>query len=514
MQVLSMLGKQIAEIWKQFGVNQKVSIVLAILVTLGLIGGVMYWSVQPDFRLLYSGLSLKDASAMREKIEEAKIPLEVRDSGSALYVPASDVYRARLLLAAEGLPKDTSSGFELFEQPKFGLTDFAQQINYQRALQGELERTLVAMDNIDSARVSLALPKDKLFASDGEQKASASIMINASSAISQVQVRSISHIVASAVRGLDPSAVAIVDQRGRTLAAPHGDEEDQLAQASDQLDVQKNFAARIAQNAQSVLDAFLGKNNSVVTVHPELDFDRIEQRNEKYDAEGRVVRSERIISESTSKPELGGGGAAGVFQNTPVGSPQETTLETAMSKSKKENIQTEYLVPSGVERVVRTGARLKRLSVSCAIAEGESERSPDELQEIEALVKAAVGFVPGRDSVEVKEMRFVREAPVSAPWFQELPFDVNSLLRGVGLTGMILVILLVGRRMINSASVKSVEVGVPLKSVGAAQSEGKLAEARAGSGKEVDVDLFETLQSVKEDPKKAAAWIARSMEVS
>ena len=105
MQVLSMLGKQIAEIWKQFGVNQKVSIVLAILVTLGLIGGVMYWSVQPDFRLLYSGLSLKDASAMREKIEEAKIPLEVRDSGSALYVPASDVYRARLLLAAEGLPK-------------------------------------------------------------------------------------------------------------------------------------------------------------------------------------------------------------------------------------------------------------------------------------------------------------------------------------------------------------------------------------------------------------------------
>lgn len=216
MNSLKLLGLQLKEIWKHFGVNQKASTLFALVVVIVAVVGLLYWSARPDYRLLYSGLSLKDAGAMQEKLNEQKIPVELKDSGTAIYVPVNEVYRARLFLASKGLPKDTSTGFELFEQPKFGLTDFAQQVNYQRALQGELERTISSMNGIEGAKIMLVLPKDKLFASDKNQKASASIMVTlgAGMALSPSQVQSIVQLVASSVPALTANDITVSDQSG------------------------------------------------------------------------------------------------------------------------------------------------------------------------------------------------------------------------------------------------------------------------------------------------------------
>ena len=137
---LRVLSLQIQELWRHFGPYQKTGIICGLLVTISLMVSMLFWSSRPEFRLLYSSLSLKDAAAIQEKLDEERIKYRLRNSGSSIYVPSSDVYNARLLLATEGFPKDTTAGFELFEEPKFGLTDFAQKINYQRALQGELEK--------------------------------------------------------------------------------------------------------------------------------------------------------------------------------------------------------------------------------------------------------------------------------------------------------------------------------------------------------------------------------------
>ena len=238
---LGLLLRQLKDIWSHFGVNQKVSVILALVVVGGITGGVLYWSAKPSFALLYSGMSLGDAAAAREKLADEKILVELRDSGRAIYVPAGDVYRGRLVLASAGLPKNTTAGFEMFEQPKFGLTEFAQKVNYQRALQGELERTIANVEGIQSARVMLVLPSDRLFASDAEKRASASVMLGLSggSTLTSAQIRSIKQLVSSAVPGLSSSAVAITDQQGRLLSQRVETEENQLGSVNDQIEIQE-----------------------------------------------------------------------------------------------------------------------------------------------------------------------------------------------------------------------------------------------------------------------------------
>jgi len=302
---MSVLGRQLGSIWQHFGVNQKVSIVLALVATIALIGGLLTWSARPDYRLLYSGLSLEDAAAARERIEDEKIPVQLRDSGRSIYVPAKDVYRCRLLLAAEGLPKDSSTGFELFEQPKFGLTDFAQRINYQRALQGELERTINAMSGIRSCRVTLVLPQRSLFATEAEKMAKASIMLTIADgdSLSAAQVRSIQQLVAGSVEGLTSSAIAVTDQNGRMLAKGAASEEG-LEAASDQWEIQVKLEDLLERKAQEMLDIALGAGRSLVRVSATLDFSRVEKRKETYDPAGRVVIGETISSETSSEPGM------------------------------------------------------------------------------------------------------------------------------------------------------------------------------------------------------------------
>ncbi|HBA84870.1 MAG TPA: flagellar M-ring protein FliF [Verrucomicrobia bacterium] len=510
---LSLLATQLKEIWRHFGVNQKFSVIVGLIIIAASIGGVLYWSSRPDFQLLYSGLSLKDASSVREQLSDEKIPYQLKDSGRTILVPAQDVYRGRLLLAAQGLPKDNSTGFELFEQPKFGLTDFAQQVNYQRALQGELERTIMTMSGIEAARVMLVLPKERLFSTEDEKKASASILLTLSGGASLApgQVQSIAQLVGSSVPGLDPAAITITDQRGQLLSQRSGASDDQSQQAGDQLAMQSKLEALLAQKAQDMLDKAMGPGRSIVRVNAVLDFSKIERRSEQYDAEGRVVRSEAIESESSSSPAGNGGGVAGVVANVPVGSPSSGTVEQEMSRSKKENVRTEYAIPSEVEMVTRNGAQLANLSVSVCVAKGEEPRTEAELKKIEQMVKSSVGFTDSetrKDLIDVSEMVFAPPAlPPSIPWYQTLPIRWDSLGRGIVAALLVFIVYRLSRRVIAGLVVRREDAGVPVQSL---TDEYGRPGARGFKGEpgSLDANLDEITQIAEQNPKAIAAWIS------
>jgi flagellar M-ring protein FliF len=514
---LSLLGTQLKEIWRHLGVNQKVSTLLALAVTISVIGGLFFWSSRPDYRLLYTGVSLKDAAAMQEKLSDAKISVQLKDSGRAIYVPAKDVYRGRLLLAEAGLPKDTSIGFEIFEQPKFGLTDFAQQVNYQRALQGELERTIAAIDGVESSRVMLVLPKERVFSTDAKNRASASILVTVGggTALGSAHVQSIVQLVASAVPGLSPTDITVTDQSGRLLTKPTSGS-DFLEDTDEQLSVQEKVGAGLARKAQELLDVALGAGKSIVKVSTTMDFTKREKRTENYDSQNKVVKSETIESENTTSPAQGSGGAAGAVSVIPIGNLSGATTEQSgnMSKSKKENVRTEYAIPSDVEQTVIKGGQIVGLSASVCLAKGEKARSADEVKQIEQIVRNAIGFVENdkrKDSIEVAEMDFPK-APVTVPpamWQRAMPDW--ELIKTVGAwVAALLVMSMVGRRITRNLDVRQEDVGIPLQSVaiGAAPEDRSFRSRPLGDGPISSEKNIGMLHEVAEqNPKAIAAWI-------
>jgi len=260
---------------------------------------------------------LEDCSKMREKLEESKIPVQLGQSGMSISVPADKLYSARLLLAADGLPGDQSVGFELFEQPKFGLTDFAQKVNYQRALQGELERTIAAMQGVRSARVMLVLPKERLFSTEKDQAAQASVLLNlnGSIALGDDQVQSIVHLIASSVQKLTPANVTVTDQNGNLLTRS-STIDTSVEAGNEQLAVQERTEKSLVEKAQAILDRALGEGNSIVRVNVNLDFSDVEERHENYDAENRVATSEHITtSDRTTSNNKQAGGRASIVAN-------------------------------------------------------------------------------------------------------------------------------------------------------------------------------------------------------
>lgn len=503
---INVLGKQIREIWHQFGAAQRFNAIMSLLVVVGVIAALLHWSARPDYRLLYSNLSLEDASAMREKLDEAEITVKLGQSGMSLSVPAADLYRARLMLASSGLPNDNSTGFELFEQPKFGLTDFAQRVNYQRALQGELERTISSMQGIRSARVMLVLPKERLFASVDERSAQASIMLTlkGSVAMGDAQVQSIVHIVAGSVQSLDPSNVTVSDQNGHLLTRASSGE-NSIENSNEQLALQERTETRLAEKAQAMLDRALGAGNSIVRVSVTMDFSDIEQRSEVYDAENRVVKSEHITSEDESGGSSGAGGAAGLVANVPVGDPSAMKMAGNPKQTKKQDISTEYVVPMDVRMVRQTGARLQNMTVAVCLAKGSEARSDEEMQALQELVSNAVGLqASGTDTIHVTEMTFASAPePPAAKWWEELPVSYDALFKGAGGLMALGLIFGVSRRVMNTMLASNPALEFPFNDVNEKVQE----QVRHEDPMALEDQLEALSRLARSNTKTVAAWI-------
>lgn len=396
-------------------------------VTLLMIGFFIYLMSRlsaPDMALLYSDLDVRDSGSVAQLLEEAQIPYRSDAGGTTLMVPSSEVDRARLLAAEQGLPNGGSIGYELFDQSDgFGTTNFMQNLNRVRALEGELARTIGTINGVRQARVHLVLPERQLFSREADEpRASVFLRLDRAS-LGGEQVQSIQFLVAAAVSRLDPQNISIVDDRGNLLARGVGsDDTAYLMENNDEL--QRQTEARLTRTVEDLLAGILGFGKVRAQVSVDMDFDRVNLTEERFDPEGSVLRSSQFITEESQSNEAGGVDPVTVASNLPEqdGEASGGGLGGASASDSSERTEevNNFEVSRVVQNTVRDSGIVRRLSVAVLVdgtyrtdpETGETEyvaRTPEELAELEALVRAAVGFDDTRgDVIEVSNLPFVQ----------------------------------------------------------------------------------------------------------
>ncbi len=381
------------------------------------------WVQKPDFRILFTNLSSEDAGGVVEKLKEMSVPYQFSENGKSLLVPSERVHELRLLLASEGLPQGGGVGFEIFDQNSFGTTEFAQKLNYKRALQGELARTISQLEEISNARVHLVIPEPSLF-SEQEELTRAAVVINLKpgKVLSESQIQGITHLVSGSVEGLKPEAVTIVDSRGKIRST--GSEGSSVMQMSgSQQDYQKDLEQKIQQKIQSMLGKVVGPDKALVRVTAMLDLRQVELTEEKFDPDTQVVRSQQRSQGNSngSSNTSGPNGVPGVSSNVPPGGQQSGVGAANQNTTNNSNEVINYEISKTVSRVVEPFGTIKRLSVAALIdgtykevtnEEGLSTqeyvpRGEEEMATLHAIVKKAMGFSAERlDEVEVVNIPF------------------------------------------------------------------------------------------------------------
>ncbi|MDO8141519.1 MAG: flagellar basal-body MS-ring/collar protein FliF, partial [Candidatus Brocadiales bacterium] len=412
---------QIGNIWKGISFSHKF---IMIMMTMGFIGGIIgvtQWARKPDFALLYGELGPKESGEIVDLLKEENVPFQIRGNGSAIAVPSEKVHEMRLKLAGKGLPRE-ESGYELLDKVGFGTSDFVQRVNYRRAIQGELAKTIRHLDYVEWAQVHLALPEGSLFVED-EKPPTASVILKLKSRSGGVlrpeQVASIVHLVSAGVEGLKPENVTITDTRGNLLSKKELPSS-MIGTSNDQLEVKKKLEDYFVAKAQDLLDKIVGAGKSVVRVSADLDFKHVDEKLVEFDPERRVPKVQTVTTRVSGGAPFSGGGVPGMQANLMS---QSGIIQSVGSSEQEETAQTQYEL-SKTERVIADhGASLKKLSVAVLVdgayedqksADGKIQkvytpRNKDDITRIAALVKQALGIDESsnrNDSFEIQNVQF------------------------------------------------------------------------------------------------------------
>lgn len=402
--------KNMLAVIMEWSLARKLSLVAATLVSIAVFSAIIMQSRVADYSLLFANLPSRDASSVVEWLKDRKIPYRLEDGGRDIMIPADKVYEARIELAGSGLAEG-GVGFEIFDKQSFGMTDFAQKVNYRRALQGELMRTITSLGPVEAARIHLALPEKRLFR-EQQQDATASVIVKLSSgrSLKESQLQGIVHLVAGSVEGLESENVTVVDSSGKVLSKSQADEISG-PMTPGMMTYQQTMENRLENRAQSLLDRALGAGNSLVRVNAEIDFDQRERVEETLDPKGAVVVSEQTSTEEGATEAAAG--VPGVVSNLQGGG--TATASTPASRSEE---TVNYELSKVVSKTVQSVGTVKELSVSVLVAdrvtpgaEGaeptSTPRSAEELQEIEQMVRSALGIDDTRgDLISVVSMPF------------------------------------------------------------------------------------------------------------
>lgn len=426
---LKQLSDQTRAVWQRFNGTQRFIVVAVPLLLLLGLGYLLYMGAQPRYKTLYANLSAKDAGVLASKLKEGNVPYRIADDGRALEVPEDRLYATRLDLASQNLPLGGGVGFEIFDKSSFGVTDFTQQVNYQRALEGELERTISNLSEVSQARVNLVLPKAELYSAQ-EKPATASVVLDLRQGadLKNEQIRGIVSLVAASVEGLDPKNVTLLDQNGNVLSdAIRDDLEDEaqangqagaggpisggrlLKQTNGQLEVQQRFEHELERRVASMLDRVLGPNRAAVRVTAELKFDQVESNSDTYEP---VVNNQGIPRSSQKKTETYNGtgtlpvpvgGIPGTESNIPGYQAMNTGASASNSAYNKSEETINYEVNHKVDKVVEAPGGVKRLSVAVMV----DSLQPQQVDSIRQAVVAAAGLDLARgDQVAVENISF------------------------------------------------------------------------------------------------------------
>jgi flagellar M-ring protein FliF len=393
------------------------------VVALGLIGFFIYLMTrlsQPDMALLYSELDARDAGGITQKLDQLKIPYQVNAEGTRIQVPADQVGKLRMAMAQAGLPSGGSIGYEIFDKGEgFGTTNFIQNINHLRALEGELARTVSTLTPVQNARVHLVLPKREMFSrTQPTPTASVFLKLRPGAQLSREQILSIQHLIAAAVPQLEPNQISIVDDRGSLLARGMGaGSEELLAASADEKKLA--FERRAVQTIEDLLSRTVGYGKVRAQVSTDFDFDRVTTNSEIFDPESQVVRSTQTVEEMNESTDNDPPDPVTVANNLPNAQQTGATGVTPTSQTRGSRTEetVNYEISKTVKSHVRESGQVRRMSVA-VLVDGSYQagdngqqvyvpRSKEELTQIDALVRSAIGFDAVRgDSIEVVNMRF------------------------------------------------------------------------------------------------------------
>ena len=384
-----------------------VALVFGALITISL------WVQSPDYQLLYANLSDQDAGAVVEQLNKQNIPHKLTHQGRHVHVPSNKVHEIRLNLASQGLPAGTEVGLELFEDTPLGMTEFVQKLNFQRAIQGELARTIKSLDIVEQARVHLVLPKEELFVKEKQVgKASIMVKLHPGRTLSQGQIQGIVHLVASSVAGLPAANVVLVDPKGNLLSGNKEISDDVLLTASNYKH-KRRVENEMEQRIVMMLEEALGPDKVIARVNADMNFDKVVQTEELYDPESQVVRSEQTSTESVTG-SAAPGGVPGVESLLPgeEGTPQPGQSNAPTRSSEKETLNFE--INKVVKQTSQTTGKINRLSVSVLVDGTVPEtsgqylpRTPEQMAKYIDLVKTSVGFDEKRgDQIQLKNIQF------------------------------------------------------------------------------------------------------------
>jgi flagellar M-ring protein FliF len=410
--------------------SRKLGVMVAVAAIIALIAGAVMWSRTPDYKVLFSNLSERDAGSVLGTLSQMNVAYKT-EAGGTIMVPSDQVYDLRFKLASQGLPKGDAVGFELMDSPKLGMTQFQEQVTYQRALEGELARTIQALNTVSTARVHLAIPKPSVFIRD-QQKPTASVLVNLNSgrSLDQSQVSAIVHLVASSVPELDAKNVTVVDQAGNLLTSK-GDSASLQGLSSGQLDYLRDVEGYYAKRVESIITPIVGVGNVKAEVQADLDFSEDESTSESYKPnptpENQAVRSQQMMMDSGGGSQAGGipgalsnqpPGPATAPLNAPAGANAGVTTGggggQASGGGRRDSV-TNYELDKTIRHVRESLGRVKRLSVAVVVnykASTEPDAKPSPLpaallEQVNNLVKEAVGYNQARgDTVNVVNTAF------------------------------------------------------------------------------------------------------------
>lgn len=514
---------QFLNILKTLPLSKLISMVLILVLVATGFAFMFFFANQEDYQVLYNNLSQKDGGIIVAKLKEKNIPYKVEANGTVVMVPAEKVYELRLELAGEGLPKQGNVGFEIFDKTDFSTTRFVQELNYRRALQGELARTINQFKEVNDSRVFIVVPKESLFVED-KKLSSASIQLDLSSNLPAAKLAAIVHLVANAVEGLEASQVAVVDTKGRLIFKGEGGDEASSLLSNTQLEYKKNVENEIKENVQTMLEGIIGDGRAIVRVNAEIDFNKITLNQEEYDPSATAVRSMRNIEES-ARAGADGSDSAQEMANQRRG--VVSSLSGSQNNMMKKDTATNYEINKTIKTILKPGGTIKRLSVAAVIdgiyeVEKQNDgtmknkyipRSEEELKKFEEIVKKAMGYNEDReDQVLVSSISFADGAAMDMP--AEATSSKLDMLKQVGnykktiinLLLVSLVFFLVIRPLMKS--MKNMAKDISSKTLELARDTGDYAQISGSSGASKKERILEISKSNQERAQQLIkSWI-------
>ncbi|MCK8826318.1 flagellar M-ring protein FliF [Natroniella acetigena] len=510
---ISEIKEQIQQLLNNLDKKAKLLIIASALITIVGLLILVNWASRPEYTVLFSELTTQDAATIVDSLDERGISYQLEEQGRTILVSEEEVHRLRLDLAGEELPTGGVAGFELFDQSQLGSTDFDQQVNYIRALSGELSRTIKQINNVNFARVQITPSESSIYrAEEKPAKASVLVGVDAGQKLSSGNIKSIANLVASSVEDLSSDNVTIVDNAGNLLSAQL-EEEGQFESNYRQFEIQDSLERRIERDLDVMLTKVLGMDNFVVRVNADLDFDEHEIESKSYEPvvdDSGIARSEQVKEERESGRSADPEGVPGTTSNLPE---YEATSE---HESERENIEriTNYEINETIERHVRSPGAVERMSVSVIV---NQEMDPQFEESISQAVAAAVGYDTDRgDQISVTGMEFddsleqMRQEELAAEESRRQRI-LLYLLIGVGILIISLLIILYKRREQpdDSTTTEEVEAGQEIDYL-IDEAQDEFAAANLSEGEKERQRLQRNIRNLVNDQPEEIADLIRS----